>query len=392
MAMGIKDRVAVVGMGCSKFGERWESGIDDLLVEAGYEAFEDAGLEPKDIQAAWVGIQNGINSGKVLSHALKFEYIPITRVENHCCTGTDAFRNACYAVAAGIYDIVYAQGVEKLKDSGFSGLDTSLERGSEVAPPVPPPSQFALAAVRYMQHYGYSYEQLKRALGLIAVKNHHNGSLNPKAHFQKEITLEQAINAPILAYPLGLYDCCGVSDGSAAAIITTPEIAKSLRDDYVLVKGIGMVCGSNQGALQDDYDFIHFQENVVAAQMAYAEAGVKKPAKEIDHAMVHDCFSITEGIIMEDLQFCPRGKFPEYEEEGFFNIDGQLGVNVDGGLKCFGHPIGASGIRMIYEVYKQLQGKAGPRQRKNPKLGLTHNLGGYPGSFTAAVTILGCRD
>ena len=392
MRTGIKDRVAVVGMGCSKFGERWDCGHEDLLVEAGYEALEDAGVESKDIQAAWLGIQDGTPSGKLLASAMKFEYIPITRTENHCATGTDAFRNACYAVAAGIYDIAFVAGVEKLKDSGFSGLGGVGGPSSEVAPPVPPPAQFALAAVRYMKHYGYSYEQLKKGLGHIAVKNHHNGSLNPKAHFQREITLEQAINAPMLAYPLGLYDCCGVSDGSAAAVITTPEIAKSMRDDYVLVKGIGMACGGGQGTLQDDYDFIHFEEDVVASRMAYEEAGIKDPAKEIDHAEVHDCFSITEGIVMEDLQFCPRGTFLEKEEEGFFDLDGQIAVNPDGGLKCFGHPIGASGIRMMYEVYKQLQGKAGPRQRKNPKFGLTHNLGGMPGSFTCAVSILGCRD
>ena len=389
---GIRDKVAIVGMGCSKFGERWDCGISDLLVEAGYEALEDAGLESKDIQAAWIGIQNGVNSGQVLSRAMKFEYIPISRLENFCCTGTDAFRNACYAVAAGVHDIVYASGVEKLKDSGFSGLGGVGEPSSQVGAPVPPPAQFALAAVRYMKHYGYSYEQMKRALGLIAVKNHHNGSLNPKAHFQREITLEQAVNAPILAYPLGLYDCCGVSDGSAAAIITTPEIAKTMRDDYVLVKAIGLVCAAGQGTLQDDYDFVHFEENVAASRRAYEEAGITDPAKEIDHAMVHDCFSITEGIIMEDLQFCPRGKFPEYEEQGFFNMDGEIAVNIDGGLKCFGHPIGASGIRMIYEVYKQLQGKAGPRQRKDPTFGLTHNLGGTPGSFTCAVSIFGTRD
>ena len=392
MTTGIKDRVAVVGMGCSKFGERWDAGHEDLLVEAGYEALEDAGIESKDIQAAWLGIQYGIPSGKLLAEAMKFEYIPISRLENHCATGTDAFRNACYAVAAGIYDIAFVAGVEKLKGSGFAGLTGSSEPSSEVLPPTPPPAQFALAAVRYMKHYGLTYEQLKKALGLIAVKNHHNGSLNPKAHFQREITLEQAINAPMIAYPLGLYDCCGVSDGAAAAVITTPEIAKTMRDDYILVKGLGLVCGAHQGTLHDDYDFVHFPENVAASKMAYEEAGVKNPAKEIDHAMVHDCFSITEGIIMEDLQFCPRGKFPEYEEQGYFNIDGPLGVNVDGGLKCFGHPIGASGIRMIYEVYKQLQGKAGPRQRKNPTLGLTHNLGGYPGGFTCAISILGCRD
>ncbi len=388
----IRDRVAIVGMGCSKFGERWDSGISDLLVESGFEALQDAGIEAKDVQAAWVGIQYGVNSGQVLSRAMKFDYIPISRLENYCCTATDAFRNACYAVAAGIYDIAFVAGVEKLKDSGYSGLGGVGEPSSQVGAPVPPPAQFALAAVRYMKHYGVSYEQLKRALGLIAVKNHHNGSLNPKAHFQREITLEQAINAPMMAYPLGLYDCCGVSDGSAAAVITTPEIAKTLRDDYILVKGIGLVCGAGQGTMLDSYDFVHFPENVAASKIAYKEAGITDPAHQIDLAEVHDCFSITEGIIMEDLGFCPRGKFPEYEEKGYFNLDGQIAINSDGGLKCFGHPIGASGLRMIYEVYKQLQGKAGTRQRKNPKLGLTHNLGGTPGSFTCAVSIFGRHD
>ncbi|MFQ5539740.1 MAG: acetyl-CoA acetyltransferase, partial [Candidatus Binatia bacterium] len=170
-----------------------------------------------------------------------------------------------------------------------------------------------------------------------------------------------------------------------------PELAKKFRDDYILVKGIGMAVGGQQGQLQDDYDFVHFEENVRACKMAYDEADIKDPLEEIDMAMVHDCFTITELVITEDLGFAPRGKGPEYHKAGTFDMHGELAINIDGGLKCFGHPIGASGIRMIYEVYKQLQGKAGPRQRKNPRLGLTHNLGGRPGSFTCTVAIFG-RD
>ena len=385
----IRDRVAIVGMGCTKFGERWESNVDDLLVEAGYEAYEDAGIDPKDIQAAWLGTMYSGLSGQLLAHALKLEYIPITRVENYCATGSDSFRNAAYAVAAGIYDIVMAAGVEKLKDMAYTGLPMPTPKGTLVEPVLAPPVQFALAATRYFHHYNLKYEEGKRALARIAVKNHKNGTLNPKAHFQREITMEQAMNAPMAAYPLGLFDCCGVSDGAAVALITRPDIAKKMRKDYVLVKGLGLVAGGSQGQLQDDYDFIHFEENVRASQMAYKEAGVTNPLKEIDHAMVHDCFTITELIIYEDMQWAPRGKGPEYVHNGVFDKDGELAVNIDGGLKCFGHPVGASGIRMIYEVYKQLQGKAGARQRKDPQLGLTHNIGGLPGSFTAAIGIFG---
>ena len=388
----IKDRVAIIGMGCSKFGERWDAGTEDLLVESCYEAFEDAGIESKDVQACWLGTQDQ-HSGQILAQAIKTEYIPITRVENFCATGTDAMMNACHAVAAGIYDIVLVAGVEKLKDSGFTGLGgAGGQPSSMVTSPVPPPAQFALAANRYFHDYGLSYDEGKRLLAMIDVKNHHNGSMNPKAHFQKEITIEQAINAPIMAVPLGLYDCCGVSDGSAAAIITTPEKAKEFRDDYVLAKGFGLAVGGMQGMLRDYYDFTHFDETVNAARMAYEAAGITNPREEVDLAVVHDCFSITELIIYEDMGWSPRGKAKDDIESGFFTLEGGLPVNTDGGLKCFGHPIGASGLRMIYEIYKQLQGKAGPRQVKDARIGVTQNLGGRPGSFSGAVSIWGRKD
>jgi len=388
----IKDRVAIVGMGCCKFGERWDTGTEDLLVESCYEAFEDAGIESKDIQAAWFATQNQM-SGQVLAQAIKTEYIPITRIENFCATGTDAMMNACFAVAAGVYDLVLIAGVEKLKDSGVGFLTGGGgQPSSQVMPPVPPPAQFALAANRYFHDYGLSYEEGKKLLAMIDVKNHHNGSMNPKAHFQREITLEQAINAPMMAFPLGLYDCCGVSDGSAAAIITRPELAKNFRDDYILCKGFGLAVGGLQGMLRDYYDFTHFDETVNAARMAYEAAGIKNPREEVDLAVVHDCFSITELIIYEDMGWSPRGKAKEDIESGFFTLEGGLPVNTDGGLKCFGHPIGASGIRMIYEIYKQLQDKAGPRQIKKADIGVTQNLGGRPGSFSGAVSIWGRRD
>ena len=388
----IKDKVAIIGMGCTKFGENWEKSADDLMVEAAYEAYEDAGVEPKDIQAAWFGTTRLI-TGESLANVLKFDYIPITRVENLCATATDAVRNACLGIASGVYDLVLVLGVEKLKDEGVGGLASPLiQASSEVMPPGGGAAHFfARMATRYMHDYGLSYEEMKQTLAKIAVKNHHNGSLSPKAHFQREITEEQAMNAPVMAWPLGLFDCCGVSDGAAAAILVRADLAKKFRDDYVLIKGLGLAAGARQGYLQTSYDFVHMEETVRAAKQAFSDAGIKDPLKEIDLAEVHDCFTITELAIYEDLGFCPRGKGPEYVEAGTFELDGELAVNSDGGLKCFGHPVGASGLRMIYEIYKQMQGKAGPRQRKNPTLGLSHNFGLNPGSGVGSVVVLGQR-
>jgi acetyl-CoA C-acetyltransferase len=389
---GIRDRVAVVGMGCTKFGERWDKEALDLAVDACYEAYEDAGVEPKDIQAVWLGHAYEGLTGTRLARALKLDYVPVTHVENLCCSGTDAFRNACYGVASGAYDLVMAVGMEKLKDNGQagqrSGIDPDVTSRTKIVDPAPP--NFAFLATRYFHHYGLSYEEGKRILAKIAVKNHHNGVLNPKAMLQKEITVEEVVKAPIVAYPLGLYDCCGISDGGAAAIITTPEIAKKLRKDYVTVKALSIVCGAMQGTLQSDYDFVHIEETVRASRMAYQELGIKDPRQEIHMAEVHDCFTITELLIYEDLGFSPRGKGPEDVLKGTFELNGELPVNTDGGLNTFGHPVGASGLRMIYEVYKQLQGKAGPRQLKRVDTGLVHNLGGAPpGSQIVTITILG---
>jgi acetyl-CoA C-acetyltransferase len=363
------------------------------MVEAAYEAYEDAGIGPNDIQAAWFGVTSSAISGQSVAQALKLDYIPVTRVENFCCSGTEAFRNACLAVASGVYDIALAIGMEKTKDTGWTGLGTATVAGSsQVELQVAPPVQFALSATRYAKHYNIPMEELRKTLARIAVKNHKNGSLNPKAHFQREISIEACIGAPLIAWPLGLFDCCGVSDGAACAVVTTPELAKSFKDDYVLVKGLGLAVSPGQGRLQSDYDFVHFEENVRAAKEAYAMAGITNPFKEIDHAVVHDCFTITELLTLEDLQFAPRGGASEMVHAGTFDLGGELAINTDGGLKCFGHPVGATGIRMVYEVCKQLQGKAGERQRKDPALGLTHNVGGYPGSQVSAVTILGKRD
>jgi acetyl-CoA C-acetyltransferase len=387
----IKDRVAIVGMGCVKFGENWGQSLEDMIINAVYEAYEDAGIDQSAIQAAWWGTVFSGETGQILASPLKLSYIPVTHVENACATGSEAIRAACYAVAAGIYDVVLAVGAEKLKDTGFSGLPQTrpIATWSYRLTTQTPAAVFAMMATGYFAKYGLSHEQGKKLLAHIAVKNHHNGSLNPKAHFQREITLEQAINAPMVAYPLGLFDCCGVSDGAAAAIITRADLAKNFRPDPIYIKALQICQGPREGWMNQAYDFAHVEETYRGGIAAYKEAGIKDPRKEISIAEVHDCFGITEMTIMEDLQFSQRGQVGEDIEAGTFTLNGSLPVNTDGGLKCFGHPIGATGLRMMYEVYKQLQGKAGKRQVKNPRLGLTHNQGGEPGAATVSVLVAG---
>lgn len=386
----IKDRVAIIGMGCTRFGERWDTGPNDLIIEAADEALKDAGVECKDIQAAWVGTWTSGDGGVTLGEALKLQYIPITRVENFCVTGTDALRNASYAVAAGIYDLVLVLGFEKLKDTGWSMEGNGLmPRGTWREVNGTGPGFFALLATGYFAKYGLSPEQGKRMISMIPVNSHHNGFLNPKAHLRVEVTLEQVINSPLIAWPLGLFDCCGVTDGAAAAIITSVDKAKDFRQDPVYIKSMQLCAGHNGGSLRSDYEFDHVEETRQAGLRAYQEAGITNAREQISIAEVHDCFSITEAVIMEDLQFSPRGRVKEDLESGFFTLTGGLPVQTDGGLKSFGHPIGASGLRMTYEVYKQLQGKAGPRQVINPVLGLAHSLGGRPWNPVVSVSIFG---
>ncbi|MFC1847980.1 acetyl-CoA acetyltransferase [Chloroflexota bacterium] len=396
MAKGIKDRVAIIGMGCTRFGEHWDKSSDELMVEAAMEAIEDAGIDKKDIGAAWSGTcYEETNIGKsaiALAVALKLPFIGSTRVENWCATGSEALRGACYAVAADAYDICLAVGVEKLKDTGYGGLPQNEVQWGTVRRLVDAnqtaPGMFAMLATRYFSRYGIAPEDGKRMLAMISAKSHRNGALNPKAHLRREITVEQIINAPIIAWPLGLFDCCGVSDGAAAAIVTRADIAKQYRPDPVYVKSLQISASSGQEMLYDD-DWTHVESTCHAASRAYEEAGIKNPREEISMAEVHDCFSITEAVTMEDLQFSPRGKVKDDIEAGFFELNGGLPVQPDGGLKSFGHPVGASGLRMVYEMYKQLQGKAGDRQINDPKFGLTHNLGGVPSVNVASVIIVG---
>jgi acetyl-CoA C-acetyltransferase len=382
-------------MGCTQFGELWDKSADDLITDATYEACEDAGIEIKDVQAAWLGTVFSGHTALSLSSPLKLQYIPVTRVENMCATGTEALRAAAYAVAAGACDIALAVGVEKLKDTGWVGVQPSNvvgrttmgTTGTELG--LSPPALFAQMAMRYFHQYGIGLEQGKMLLAKVAVKNHHNGSLNPKAHYQNKLSVEQVMKAPIVATPLGVLDCCGVSDGAAAAIVTRADMAKNFREDPVYIKSMAISAGPSRDPISQEYDFAHVEENVRAAQVAYAEAGIKDPLEELSMAEVHDCFTIHEMTIYEDLGWSERGRAKEDIEAETFALKGKLPVNTDGGLKCFGHPLGASGLRMQYEVYKQLQEKAGPRQVNNPRLGLTQNLGGAVWGGISCISITG---
>jgi acetyl-CoA C-acetyltransferase len=399
MATGIKNKVAIIGMGCTRFGERWESSAEDLMVEAFTECLADAGIEKKEIQAAYLGTHfDEVNIGKAavpMAITLKLPYIPVTRTENYCATATEAFRAACYSVAAGVYDIVLALGVEKLKDTGYGGLPGGAGRGVSgfmTGANMTAPGMFAQLATAYGAKWDIPMDRIKDAIAHVSAKSHANGALNPKAHLRKAVSEEQIKAAPMIAYPLGLFDCCGVSDGAACAIIATPEIAKSLKksQDIVKVKALAISDSSGEEAMFNTWDGSHFVTTRKAATMAYEEAGIKDPRKELSMMEVHDCFSITEMVTMEDLHISPKGKAYDDIMGGFYDLNGTVPCQVDGGLKCYGHPIGASGLRMIYAMYEQILERV-PEERKvkNARMGLTHNLGGTPWANVAAISIIG---
>jgi acetyl-CoA C-acetyltransferase len=379
MATGIKDKVAIIGMGCTRFGERWDMGAEELMVEAFKECIEDAGIEKKEIGAAWLGTCfESINVGRSalpLSLTLRLPNIPVTRVENFCATGTEAFRGACYAVASGAYDIALAMGVEKLKDTGYGGLPSFVgsDSGSlswQWFPNMTAPGAFAQLASAYAAKYKIPDRDIKRAMAHVSAKSHANGVLNPKAHLRKAVTED--------------------SDGAACAIVATPEKAKELgKKDFISVKALQLALSSGEEMGYNDWDGDHFVTTSQCSTQAYKEAGITDPKEEISMMEVHDCFSITELVTMEDLHISKRGQAYKDVMDGKFDRDGQTPCQVDGGLKCFGHPIGASGLRMLYEMYLQFYGQAGERQIEDPRFGLTHNLGGFPAMNVCSISIVG---
>jgi acetyl-CoA C-acetyltransferase len=396
MATGISDKVVILGMGCARFGERWDAGPEELMLEAFTEALDDAGIERDQIEAGWLGVfydeQSVGKSAIPLSMALRLPNVPVTRVENLCATGSEALRGATYAVASGACDIALALGMEKLKDTGYPGLPERTKGSFDDLwmPNYTAPGAFAQLAIAYSARTGIPMDDLKRAMAHVSWKSHQNGALNPKAHLRKAVTMEQVLNAPTVAHPLGLYDCCGVSDGAACAIVTSPEIARSLgKRDFVAIKALQLAASNGAESGHASWDGSYTLTTRTAAQRAYKEAGIENPRHEIDLLEVHDCFSITELIVMEDLGLSEPGAAPSDILDGLYDRDGSVPCQVDGGLKCFGHPIGASGLRMAYEIYLQLLGRAGDRQLESPSIGMTHNLGGIPIRNIASVSVFG---
>ena len=396
MASGVKDKVAIVGMGWTTFGEHWDKGPESLMVEAFQEALSDAKIARSQIEAAWMGNAlddiNVGNSALPLAHTLRLKAIPVSRVENMCATGSEALRAAVYAVAAGAVDFALALGVEKLKDTGYGGLplrtkglanDLWLPYGSV-------PGSFAQLPGAYAAKHRLAAGDLKRAMAHVSWKSHQNAVPNPRAHPRKPVDVDTILKAPMIADPLCLYDCCGVSDGAACAIVTTLDIARGLGvANPVTVKAVQLSASHGWEMQYGAWDGSHVLNTRKAARRAYAEAGVKDPRSDLSLTEVRDCFSITELVTTEDLGLSAEGRAPHDILEGRYDRSGARPCLVDGGLKCFGRPVGASGLHMAYEVYSQLLGRVGSRQLAKVDFGLTHNLGGAPFNSVAAVSIFG---
>ena len=390
---GIKDRVAIVAMGCTPFAEQWDKGLDDLIIDATSECFADSRATKDEVDAYWLGTAQGGMSGITLARPLQIDGKPVTRVENYCTTGSEALRAAAYAVAAGAYDMAMAVGVEKVKDSGYQGLNAQNPPMDGTQRTLTAAAMFSMVAPAYAQKYGVDEGTMRAVLSAIAVKNHYNGARNPRAQFRREITAETAEKAPKIAGGLGVYDCAGVADGAAAAIVVRAEDAHKYTDSPLYIKALSFAAGSGSGLIDPEYDYTHFPVCATAAQDAYAQAGITDPMAELAMAEVHDCFTPTELVLMEDLGFAERGTAWQAVLDGRFALDGDLPINPDGGLKSFGHPVGASGLRMIFEAWLQLRGQATPeRQLTTTKTkALTHNLGGYPGEMVSFVSVLGTQ-
>ncbi len=385
-------RVAIVGAGCTAFGEHFERSYTDLAAEAAREALSEAGLDVSKVGAAWlgtafpdVGVYRG-RSGMDLAEALGTSRMPVTRVSNYCATGGDAMRNAMNALLAGEVDVALAVGVEKQRDRPPQESIVKLmvetghpyyQKGFTAA------GTFAVFAVRRMRESGWTREDL----AAVSVKNHAHAAKNPKAHHRKPVTAAQVLASPPVAWPLTLLDCCPTTDGAAAVVLVREEDAKRHRAP-VLVAGIGFATSSGWDAPFHDerFDFLGFPAVRQAAQAAYAQAGVADPCRDLDFAEVHDCFTVNELIAYEDLGLCGPGEAPRLLRDGVTAAGGDVPVNLSGGLLSCGHPVGATGLRMVHEAVRQVQGAAGARQIPGARQGVTQNIGG-PGAV-AFVSVL----
>ncbi|MFH1834939.1 MAG: thiolase domain-containing protein [Methanobacteriota archaeon] len=371
-------RVAIIGVGMTAFGEFWEKGLRDLIVEAGGAAIADAGIEGADIDAGYVGSMSpGRFIGQEHIGALVADYvgltgIPATRVEAACASGGLALRQAYLSIKAGENKIVVTGGVEKMTDvsveramitlGGAGDQEWELFHGATF------PALYALMARRHMLEYGTTEEQL----AAVAVKNHKNGALNPKAQYQSEVSIKQVMNSSPVATPLKLLDCSPITDGAAVAILADEKSAKKYCENPVWIDASAQA--SDTLALHDRKSLCTMQAAIQAGKKAYEQAKVK--LKDLDFAEVHDCFTIAEIMAIESLGFCKMGEGGKFTEDGNTARDGQIPVNASGGLKAKGHPVGATGIAQAVEATLQLRGEAGKRQIKGAEIGLTHNVGG----------------
>jgi acetyl-CoA C-acetyltransferase len=366
--------VVVIGAGMTKFGELWGKSIKDIFVEAALKAIEDAGV--KQIDSMYVGaMSSGLfvgqeHLGAVMGDYLGVTPIPATHVESACASGGVSFRQAYLEVASGASDIVLAGGVEKMTDGAdvTEALATAADQEYEVYQGVTFPGLYAMIAHAHMKEFGTTRKQL----AAVAVKNHRNGAKNPNAQFRSEITIDQVLNATMVSDPFGLLDCSPVSDGAAAVIVTTMEIAKKLKKKPIKV--IASAQASDTIALHSRPSITTIGSVVNAAKKAYKMAGLKP--SDIDLCEVHDCFTIAEIVVSEDLGFFKKGEGGKAAEKGLTAIGGKIPINTSGGLKSKGHPVGATGIAQIIELYEQLNGKAGDRQVKGARIGMAQNMGG----------------
>lgn len=366
--------VAIIGCGMTKFGELWKKSMRDIFVEAALKAIGNAGVD--HIDSMYVGcMSSGLFVGQEHIGALMADYlgvknIPALRVESACASGAMALRQGLMDVASGMNDIVLVGGVEKMTDGAdvTYALSTAADQEYEVYQGITFPGLYAMIARAHMERYGTTREQL----ALVAVKNHKNGALNPNAQFRREMTVDTVINATKIADPLTLMDCSPVSDGAACAIICPLETAKKYADTPVKILASG--AATDTLAIHQREDITTLKAVKLSAEMAFKQAGLKP--EDIDLAEVHDCFTIAEICIIEDMGFVPKGKGGEFTEKGYTALDGKLPVNTSGGLKSKGHPVGATGVAQVVEIVEQLRGTAGERQVKDAKVGLAQNMGG----------------
>ncbi|MCW3136310.1 MAG: thiolase domain-containing protein [Canidatus Methanoxibalbensis ujae] len=386
----MKRKVAVIGVGCTKFGEIWEKSLRDLAVEAGMKAIEDAAISGEEIKALYGG---NMSAGMFIEQehvgvliadysGLASLHIPAVRVEAACASGSVAFHLACLAVSSGMYDIVIAAGVEKVTDVDASRVEdmlaSSVDREWEAIYGATLPALYAQIAMEHMKKYGTTEEQLAR----VAVKNHANAVHNEIAQYRREISEESVLRSPIVASPLHVLDCSTPADGAAAVVICDASMARKYTDTPVYVAASAQA--TDTIALHDRHDITTMLSTATAARKAFRTAGIEP--SDVDVAEVHDIYTISEIVSIEDIGFFKKGEGGTATEEGATEIGGEIAVNPSGGLKACGNPPGATGIRQIVELVTQLRGEAGKRQVPDAEIGLAHNMGGTGG--TAVVHIL----